>query len=36
MSTAAVIMMIFAMVLVWGGLIASLVHLRRSPEEPDD
>lgn len=36
MSTPALIMMIFAMVLVWGGLIASLLHLRNSPEERED
>ena len=36
MSTTAVIMMIVARVMVWGGLIASLLHLRNSPEEQDD
>lgn len=36
MSSAAVIMMIIAMVLVWGGLIASAVHLRRHPEPRGD
>ncbi|WP_144791254.1 methionine/alanine import family NSS transporter small subunit [Kocuria palustris] len=36
MSTPALIMMIVAMVMVWGGLVASLLHLRRSPEEQDD
>lgn len=36
MSTTAVIMMIVAMVMVWGGLIASLLHLRNSPEGQDD
>ncbi|MCT1602330.1 methionine/alanine import family NSS transporter small subunit [Kocuria sp. p3-SID1433] len=36
MSTTAVIMMIVAIVMVWGGLIASLLHLRNSPEEQDD
>lgn len=36
MSTTAVIMMIVAMVTVWGGLLASLLHLRNSPEAQDD
>ncbi|QGK68455.1 methionine/alanine import family NSS transporter small subunit [Allosaccharopolyspora coralli] len=36
MSTAAVLMMIVAIVLVWGGLIASAIHLRRHPETPED
>ena len=35
MSTTAVVMMIVAMVTVWGGLLASLLHLRNSPEEQD-
>ena len=36
MTATATIMMIVAMVTVWGGLIASLLHLRNSPEEQDD
>lgn len=36
MSTTALIMMIVAIVLVWGGLAASLLHLSRSPEDPED
>lgn len=35
MSMAAVIMMIVAIALVWGGLVASAVNLRRHPE-PDE
>ncbi|WP_309065924.1 methionine/alanine import family NSS transporter small subunit [Microbacterium sp.] len=39
MTTAAVVMMIVAMVTVWGGLIAATVNLARHPEladaEPD-
>lgn len=35
MSTTAVIMMIVAIVLVWGGLLVSAVHLRRHPESTD-
>lgn len=36
MSTSAIIMMIIALVLVWGGLIASFLHLRGHPDSPDD
>lgn len=36
MSTAAVSMMVIAMLLIWGGLAASVIHLIRHPEEPDD
>ncbi|UNK70338.1 methionine/alanine import family NSS transporter small subunit [Microbacterium sp. H1-D42] len=32
MTTAAVIMMIIAMVTVWGGLIAAIINLARHPE----
>ncbi|UFU07630.1 methionine/alanine import family NSS transporter small subunit [Ruania halotolerans] len=35
MDPSAVIMMIIALGLVWGALAASLVHLRKHPEEPD-
>ncbi|GGD88633.1 methionine/alanine import family NSS transporter small subunit [Microbacterium murale] len=39
MTTTAIIMMIIAMVTVWGGLIAAIVNLARHPEvaetEPD-
>lgn len=33
MNTAAIIMMVVAMVTVWGGLVLSIVNLRRHPEE---
>ncbi|MBP2318382.1 methionine/alanine import family NSS transporter small subunit [Nesterenkonia lacusekhoensis] len=33
MDTAAVIMMIVALVTVWGGLIGAIVHLARNPDE---
>ncbi|GAB2618484.1 methionine/alanine import family NSS transporter small subunit [Kocuria arenosa] len=36
MTTSAVIMLIVAIVTVWGGFIAAVVHLRRTPEVPDD
>ena len=33
MGTSAIVMMVIAMVTVWGGLIASLLHLRKHPDE---
>lgn len=36
MSTAAVIMMLVAIVTVWGGLALALVNIKRSPEEVDE
>ena len=36
MSTVAVIMMLVAIVTVWGGLVLALVNIRRSPEEADE
>ncbi len=36
MTTSAVIMLIVAIVTVWGGFVAAVVHLRRTPEVPDD
>ncbi|ALX66318.1 methionine/alanine import family NSS transporter small subunit [Microbacterium sp. XT11] len=35
MSATAVVMMIIAMVTVWGGLIAAVVNLARHPEVAD-
>lgn len=35
MSTTAIVMMIVAMVTVWGGLIAAIVNLARHPEAAD-
>lgn len=35
MSTAAIVMMIVAMLVIWGGLVAALVNLGRAPE-PDE
>lgn len=34
METPALIMMIVALVTVWGGLAAAIVHLIRNPDEP--
>lgn len=36
MSTTAIVMMVIAMVLVWGGLLLSIINIRRSPEEVDE
>jgi hypothetical protein len=36
MTTTAIIMMIIAMVTVWGGLIAAIVNLARHPEAAED
>lgn len=33
MSTSAIVMMIIALLTVWGGLALSLVHLHRNPDE---
>ncbi|MVT27716.1 methionine/alanine import family NSS transporter small subunit [Nesterenkonia alkaliphila] len=36
MDAAAVVMMIVALVTVWGGLIAALIHLARHPEDASE
>ncbi len=36
MSTTAIVMMVVAIVLVWGGLVLSIINIRRSPEEVDE
>lgn len=36
MTPAALIMMVIAILLIWGGLVAALVHLRSHPEEIDE
>lgn len=36
MSTGAVVMMIIAIAVVWGGLIAAILRLRHHPDEPGD
>ncbi|MCB7135987.1 methionine/alanine import family NSS transporter small subunit [Cellulosimicrobium marinum] len=35
MSTPAILLMLLAMVVVWGGLIASVLALRARPERTD-
>ncbi|QGH70658.1 methionine/alanine import family NSS transporter small subunit [Pseudactinotalea sp. HY158] len=36
MNTSALVMMIIALLLVWGGLVAALVHLRANPDHSGD
>lgn len=36
MSSTAVIFMIVAMVLIWGGLLASTIHLVKNPDKSMD
>ena len=36
MNTSAIAMMVISMVFLWGGLILSILHLMRHPEEADD
>ncbi len=36
MSTSAIIFMIISMVLIWGGLLAAILHLRNHPDVPMD
>lgn len=36
MSTSAIVMMIVAILLFWGGLVWSIVRLRKVPELIDD
>lgn len=35
MGTSAIVMMVIAMVTVWGGLIAAIMHLRKHPDQGD-
>ena len=36
MNTSALIMMIFYIVLLWGGLVVAVIHLAKNQEEPED
>ena len=36
MSIPAILMMIVAIVTVWGGLVAAVVNLRSHPEAPEE
>lgn len=33
MGTSAIVMMVIAMVTVWGGLVAAIMHLRKHPDK---
>lgn len=33
MGTSAIVMIVIAMVTVWGGLIAAIMHLRKHPDQ---
>ncbi|UYP19643.1 methionine/alanine import family NSS transporter small subunit [Rhodococcus sp. Z13] len=35
MSGAAIGMMLLALITLWGGLVLSILHLRRHPDDPD-
>ncbi|HAD69285.1 methionine/alanine import family NSS transporter small subunit [Acinetobacter radioresistens] len=35
MNTSAIIMLVISIVFLWGGLILSILHLMRHPEEID-
>lgn len=34
MTTSAIVMMLVAIVTIWGGLVAAIVNLAHSPDEP--
>jgi len=34
-STSAIVLMVFALVTLWGGLALSIVHLRNNPDDPE-
>ena len=36
MNTSAIVMMEISMLFVWGGLVLSILHLMKNPEELDD
>ena len=36
MNTSAIVMMVISMLFVWGGLVLSILHLMKNPEEHDD
>lgn len=35
MSISAIVMMVISITVLWGGLIAAVLHLRRHPDEPE-
>ncbi|MEU2971264.1 methionine/alanine import family NSS transporter small subunit, partial [Nocardiopsis alba] len=34
MSASAIVMMVISIVVLWGGLLGAVLHLRRHPDEP--
>ena len=36
MNTSAIVMMVISMLFVWGGLVLSILHLMKNPEELAD
>ena len=36
MNTSAIVVMVISMLFVWGGLVLSILHLMKNPEELDD
>ena len=36
MNTSAIVMMVISMLFVWAGLVLSILHLMKNPEELDD
>ncbi|WP_016906895.1 methionine/alanine import family NSS transporter small subunit [Streptomyces xiaopingdaonensis] len=36
MSTSAIVMMVVAIAVVWGGMIAAILKLRGHPDPPED
>lgn len=35
MNVSAIVMLVVALVILWGGLTLAIINLRRHPEEPD-
>lgn len=36
MSAGAIVMMIIAILVVWGGMVGAMLRLRHHPDPPDD
>ena len=36
MNTSAIVMMIISMLFLWGGLVLSILHFMKNPEELDE
>lgn len=36
MTTTAIVVLVASLVIVWGGLVLSILNLRRAPQELDD